>query len=144
MLWIMDGPNFAKQVTLPPNDTSRSAAWKIEGAGFFDLGTDKHSDLVWFKGDGSLKLWRILRDPTTGVLSYAEVPFVPGRETDNRWKLVGVGEFNFGVAEYPDLLWRDPNTGALRVWIMNGTTRTQILTTNPDGRGDLGWKPIAK
>jgi hypothetical protein len=61
------------------------------------------------------------------------------RMTDSAWHIRGVGDVNGDG--HSDLLWQNDTSGALAVWLMNGTTvlSTSFLST---ARGDVNWRMV--
>lgn len=57
------------------------------------------------------------------------------KEPDANWQVAGIADFNRDGQQ--DFLWRNIQTGAVRIWQMNGdTAQTVALLTV----GDLGWQ----
>ena len=65
---------------------------------------------------------------------------VPG-DADLSWKVVASADFNSDTK--PDLLWRQDGTGALQVWLLDGTSQVGKAVPNPGVLADLNWQLAA-
>lgn len=115
-----------------------------------DFNGDGKPDLIWqHQTGGWLAAW--FMDGTTAVGGSMFTP----NGTDGNWEILGTGDFS-GDGK-PDLVWRYRPTGAMAVWVMNGTTAVgtaflsanmsdpdwsvrTIADFNNDGRVDLVWQ----
>ncbi len=92
-------------------------------------------DLIWrHRVSGDLVAWLM-----QGVEREVEVKPTP-EQTDPALELAGSGDFNRDG--HTDLLWRHGQTGALSVWLMEGTVRTAEVPTTPAGLADLAWQIV--
>jgi hypothetical protein len=73
-----------------------------------------------------------------------ETPKPPGREAQaytgvGQWKIVQAADFNGD--HLADVLWTDPNTAEIAVWLLRGT---RLLEAGPaiPGPSGAGWAPI--
>ncbi|MFO1413378.1 MAG: FG-GAP-like repeat-containing protein [Burkholderiales bacterium] len=111
---------------------------------------DKVWDAFWRKSDGTNSVWQFFG---TGPSQFTPA-FPPGVPTN--WTPKAVGDVNGdGV---PDVVWLEPATGQVAVWLMNspsvigsatfpgsvGAGSSWVLTAvgdvNGDGRADLVWR----
>jgi hypothetical protein len=60
--------------------------------------------------------------------------------TNPDWMIVGVGDFNRDGK--PDLLWRNPSTGQVLVWFMDGVKATGLALTSPATVADPDWEIV--
>jgi hypothetical protein len=107
------------------------ANWKIVGLADFD--GDGSPDYLWqHQTRGDIYVWLMGFDSWWGIIvkSGAEIY---GDRLNSQWKLTGTADFNNDGK--PDLLWRNTSTGEIKVWYMNGTTKTGEVFTNPAAVG---------
>jgi hypothetical protein len=107
--------------------------WQIVGAG--DLNGDGKADLVFqHRTEGWLAAW-YLDGATVSSTQLLSI----NRMTDSAWHIRGVGDVNGDG--HSDLLWQNDTSGALAVWLMNGTTvlSTSFLST---ARADVNWRMV--
>ncbi len=129
--WFLDGP--AVKGTQALSD-SLDANWTLAGRGDFDA--DGRPDLVWQNRiDGRVFIWHM-----NGTTRMDAVSPSGGQAPDPQWKVAGVGDFN--ADQHPDLLWQHDTSGALSVWLMNGSTVFADASIVPDRMTDLRWKVV--
>jgi FG-GAP-like repeat len=145
-LWLLNGLQVAQTHTFG----AVPANWAIFGTGDFD--GDRGSDILWRDSKtGAVSIWTI-NPATLGVMSSYSLGAVAGN-----WVIAGVGDFNGdGKA---DILWRDNNTGAVVIWMLDlggGTLQVSQSGTlgavpgnwvitgtgdfNGDGKHDILWR----
>jgi hypothetical protein len=130
-VWALNGTNVVSESTFGWN-VPASQGWELKGTGDFNL--DGRIDLLWHNGgSGQVGVWH-LHGMT--VIEIAELFWNVLGSTG--WEIKGTGDFNRDA--YMDILWQQPVTGKLAVWLMNGTTVTsapEFATTLP---GSEGWQ----
>ncbi len=121
-IYTMNGTSRTASTSLSPG-----AGWKVVGSG--DFNGDKTADLVLQNGN-QVEIWQMNGTAVTGssVLSTA----APGG-----FHVVATGDFNGdGKA---DILWQNSSTGAMQVWMMNGTSLDSTATlANPGAH----WRAV--
>ncbi len=150
--YFWDGGTLAQYVPLDPVDPG----WRLAGTGDFD--GDGDADLVWRNPmTGEMAAWRM--DDTTHVGTSA-LPAV----TDPDWEalpassLRGPGPGDFNLDGTTDIVWRNTETRANRVWYMNGASAVASRTLteeldptwrivgsgdfNGDFKPDLAWRNL--
>jgi len=115
--------------------------WSIQGTG--DFSGDGRDDILWQRNDGLVYLWN--------NASSAGAVFVAAAST--AWDIQGVGDFNFDGRD--DFLWRNPTSGQVAIWTLNGSTVTNqavigaagaewsiqtVADFSGDGRDDILWR----
>jgi len=121
-----------------------------------DFNGDGNRDILWRSTSGQVSLWTMNGSTITGGgdLTSGGVAVRP----DASWSIAGIGDFNNDGNS--DILWRN-SSGALNLWLMNGTTITsggpvtsggvavspdaswhvvQIGDFNGDGNSDILWR----
>lgn len=119
-----------------------------------DFNNDGISDLVWREsGSGNNGIW-ITNDVQEGASVGFQAQLAIDTEPNTNWAISGTGDFNGNGTE--DILWRNFETGANGVWLMNGvkhranrTIESETNTNwyiggvgdpNGDGNPDLYWR----
>ena len=119
-----------------------------------DFNNDGISDLVWREsGSGNNGIW-ITNDVQEGASVGFQAQLAIDTEPNTNWAISGTGDFNGNGTE--DILWRNFETGANGVWLMNGVERRASRTIesetntnwyiggvgdpNGDGNPDLYWR----
>jgi ELWxxDGT repeat protein len=143
-VWLMDGTGIKGATYLDPIST----AWQVQRLG--DFNGDGKADILWrHTGNGETYIWMMDGPRVSAGTGYTN------HAADNRWRIENVGDFDGDGRS--DILWRNvggPDTGALFVWLMDGTTRVgtyldpistdwQVESTTDldgDGRSDILWR----
>jgi uncharacterized repeat protein (TIGR02543 family) len=133
MAWYLGGTSAIGGAVFPV-DAAFGAAWKIVGVG--DFNADNACDLLYQHTDGRLTAWMMDSTRRWGVL-----PLTPTAMTDPDTKLRAVSDINGDG--YSDLIWQKESTGRISAWLMNGTSRADVLDYSPQQEADLGWKLVA-
>lgn len=138
--WLMNGTNRLQRKSLSNLSGKRLEAAADFGPAPSGGAPDGHPDLVW-------------RDRESGetVLHFLSGPQVPGgkaiveRHPRPEWQLAGAADLGSRTGppdSRPDLLWRQPVTGRLVVWIMEGPYRKRGFFTTPTAEPDLDWRAV--
>ncbi|MBW4697028.1 MAG: VCBS repeat-containing protein [Aphanocapsa lilacina HA4352-LM1] len=144
-VWLMRGATYLTSAALSETVTGD---WHLRGAG--DFNGDGSPDIIWRNyTTGANVLWLL-----NGVL-VTEVINLPSVSASG-WNIYGSGDSDFDGSGTPDIVWRNSQTGANTIWLMNGTTYSlsvaipsvsdldwQISAVgeyNNDGKPDLVWR----
>jgi hypothetical protein len=127
--WLMNGRQLATQVPLDGADSTILAPrWQIRAVG--DLDGNRVPDVIWHdtlapSPNPNLAAWLYHGAGFIGGV------YLPDRESDANWKLVGAADINRDGRA--DLLWhnqstdvQNPERGRLRVWYMAGSLATGL------------------
>ena len=99
-----------------------------------DFTSDGTLDLLFqHQTAGDLGVWSM--NGTARIDAFA---LTPNRVPTLAWQIVGSGDFNSDGK--PDLVWQHLTSGALAVWFMNGTVRTDVQFLTPMGFSDPAWR----
>jgi hypothetical protein len=114
--WLMNGRNFVTNGNLW---SVADVNWEMRAVGDFD--GNNQPDLIWQnKSNGQVAAWLY----ASGLSVIGSPTFAT--ETDTNWKIVGAGDMDRDGQT--DLVWRNPATGALRIWHMKWDVATQALS----------------
>ncbi len=131
--WYMAGTTAIGGAVFPV-DAAFGAAWRIVGVG--DFNADNACDLLFQHTDGRLTAWMM-----DGTRRWGVLPLTPTAVTDPDTTLRAVADINGDG--YSDLIWQKGSTGRVSAWLMNGTSRADVLAYSPQQETDLGWKLMA-
>jgi hypothetical protein len=116
-IWLLSGTTYSSSVALPTNTTG----WTPSGYG--DYNDDGQWDILARNyTTGANAIWLM---NGTRLSSTVSLPTL-SPASPNDWILSDGGDFN-GDGQW-DILWRNPNTGENRAWLMNGTTSVGTTT----------------
>jgi hypothetical protein len=101
-----------------------------------DFNADRQADLLWQHANGQLQIWTMDGTKRTAVSATT-----PAAESEPNWRVAATPDINGDGKS--DILWRHALTGALRLWTMNGSVRTGVLTPTPASVPDLNWRVAA-
>lgn len=129
-LWLMRGAARAAEIALP---SVRGASWSIGAAADFD--GDGDPDLLWRDAatganavwimDGTARAGTVNLPPLraqadgVGAATSEMLPAIMGPSGDSPWRIGGAADFD-GDGK-TDILWRNQESGADFVWLMDGT-----------------------
>ena len=110
-VWFMNGA----AVTSTAVFGALPSTWTIVG--------DANGSILWRDSAGDIALWGVQKGQVTSSSGLGNV-------TSN-FVVQGIGDFNGDG--YPDILWRDTNTGVLSIWFTNGAqvTSAGVVGTLP-------------
>lgn len=129
LVWAMDGASIISTDTITPQ--VQGPGWAVNGVG--DFNGDGNVDLVWRNRTAAVSfVWFM---DGVSLLSSTVVTPDPGAN----WYIAGTGDFNRDGQT--DLLWRDDiSSGAVYLWLMDGTTVTSTIAL-PSVQG-ADWQPF--
>ncbi|MGQ9897983.1 MAG: IPT/TIG domain-containing protein [Acidobacteriota bacterium] len=120
-IWVMDGTNFVRNELLPFAED----CWIIGGTA--DFNGDGNTDLLWRNQTitGFDAAWLF-----SGTRPTAAIPVIP-EQTDLNWSISCTGDFNRDGR--PDIVRRNTATNAVEIWLMDGSTRTGLVSVTIPG-----------
>lgn len=146
-VWLMNNTSLVSTTDLP---AVTNLDWRIVGTA--DFNGDFRVDVLWRNiATGQNILWLM-----NGTTLSATAP-LPSIQPDTGWQIDGTGDFNYD--RKPDILWRNLQTGANVIWLLNGTAFASSVTLTPvpnpdwrmvgsgyfnsDGGSDILWRNVA-
>jgi hypothetical protein len=125
-LWAMNGLVRVNVVRL----VEETRPWRVAATG--DLDADGDADIIW-------------HDPETGRLFYwllddgavRSEGFLTVSQPNLAWRVAGAADLNGD--DKADLLWRNQTSGELQAWLMNGSSRLDIVRPSP-GSAATAWE----
>ena len=113
-VWYLNGTTSVAGSGMLSWTVLGSTGWELRGTG--DFNRDGHMDVLWHHlGTGEVAVWFM---NGTNVSGSASLNWTVLGSTG--WELRGTGDFNRDGRV--DLLWHQPGSGSVGVWLMNGTT----------------------
>lgn len=107
--------------------------WQIAGTG--DFNADDNTDIVWRNArTGANAVWYM-----SGTNFSAAADISPAA-TDVNVRIAAIADYNNDTG--PDLLMRNTLTGANELWLMNGITRSSVVTLPLVA--DTFWRPMGQ
>ena len=101
-----------------------------------DFNGDQNADLVWRNRDtGQLSAW--LTDGNLGIIGASNST----ANAEAAWNAVGIVDVN--VNGRPDILWHNPKSGHVAMWLMERMTFLGDLVATRTETDANGWKPVA-
>ena len=148
VVWLLDGVQRIGQGSpgrVPVGD------WNIADVGDFD--GDSHADILWRNTvTGLVYMWFVNGTQRIGQAA-------AGTANPNDWQILGVGDFDADATtatRTDDILWGNPATGQIVIWLMDGGQRigqgtlgtvnlagwvmADVGDLDGDGRADLLWR----
>ena len=135
--WLMNGSSISSSAapTFQGTAVTPGSTWSVAGIG--DFNGDGDDGLLWRNSNGSLATW--LMDGSTIQSSAAPTYQGSAVSPDSSWSVAGIGDFTGNGDD--DILWRQ-SSGALALWLMNGSTITSSQTVTYQGspvNPDSSW-----
>ena len=136
-MWLMNGSSItsSQAPTYEGTTVTPGSTWSVAGIG--DFNGDGNDDILWRNSNGSLAMW--LMDGSTIQSSAAPTYQGSAVSPDSSWSVAGIGDFTGNGDD--DILWRQ-SSGALALWLMNGSTITSSQTVTYQGspvNPDSSW-----
>jgi hypothetical protein len=141
-IWDMNGAtiNTSTAVTINSVAVRPDSSWSV--AGVADFNGNGNADILWRNAaTNEVSLWQM---NGSNIASAADLTLAGQRVApDASWSIAGVGDFN--ADGNADVLWRQGSTGALALWLMNGSTIGASVTPTFDGTPispDQSWSIV--
>jgi hypothetical protein len=129
--WLLDGTLAARATYLDP---PRFADTNRQRRAVADFNLDGKVDILWHHlKTGELYVWFL-----NGKVVTNGAYLTPRSFTDVNWRIRGVGDFDGNGS--PDLLWHHQTTGALYVWMLDGTVTISGSYLTPAAFADTHWQ----
>lgn len=129
MVWQMDGGAVASTTDV----TSGGTAMVMPGSGWTPLGVgdfsgDGKADVLWRHKTGTLRMWEM--DGAVATANGAVTNQGTAQSMPLNWSVESIGDFDGDG--YADLVWRDANSGGMRLWTMDGGAiqSVSVITSN--------------
>jgi hypothetical protein len=104
--------------------TNADLNWRPEAVG--DLDGDRRPDLLWrYPSTGATTVWTFSYNASTGTLSRTIIGGLSVTPSANE-TFAGIADFNKDGKS--DIIVRNTSTNAVSIWLMNGLTRTGVLS----------------
>ena len=135
--WLMNGATISasQTPTYQGNAVLPGSSWSVAGIG--DFNDDGRADILWRNSNGQLAEWLMFGST---ILSSASPTYQGSAVSpDSSWSVAGIGDFTGNGDD--DILWRQ-SSGALALWLMNGSTITSSQTVTYQGspvNPDSSW-----
>jgi hypothetical protein len=117
-IWLMNGETISSSAapTYQGAAVSPNSTWNVVGTGDF-IGNG-NADILWRQSStGALAMWQM---NGSDIVSSAGPTYQGAAVSPNStWNVVGTGDFNGDGKD--DILWQQSSTGALAMWLMNGS-----------------------
>lgn len=141
--WFMDGATRIAGAMVTPDPAD--ANWRVVATDDFD------DDSAPGTGPDGYRSDLLLRNFVTGALEFwlmngsarvgPAVPISGAAPLGLEWALEASGDFDGD--ESPDLVWRNTQTGEIRIWRLDATTVIGTLTPAPAQAANLNWRIVA-
>jgi hypothetical protein len=130
-IWFLQNAVAWRTSALRP-ESFADPQWRIAALGDFDR--DGSADVLWHhRGTRELYAWLLQKAvPVGGSLLSPATPPVPG------WEVRGAADFDGDGG--PDILWNDPATRELHVWLMDGLRLRQSVKLGLGSFADTSWQ----
>jgi hypothetical protein len=138
VVWYMSGATTRSGTATIWNPTvSADTAWIPMATA--DLNGDHKLDIVWRNAtSGKVIAWFMDGVTRTGTANI----FQPATVADQAWYPTTAADMTGDGL--PDIIWRNASTGRCIIWVMNGTTRSSIVTLwTVANASDTAWVPVA-
>ena len=116
-VWFMNGASVASTTSFGPVASN----WTLLG--------DGNGGILWRDSAGDIALWVVQNGQVTGSHGLGNV--------SSNFFVQAVGDFNGDG--FPDILWRDTNSGALSIWFTNGSA---VTSGAPVGTLPSNWNVV--
>ncbi len=132
-VWLMSGVTRLLGTFTTPD--TQAPSWRVGGVADFD--GDQDSDILWQDDvTGDLEVWFMAGTVRVDVAAIS--PQLPPSKVGS-WLVQAASDLNNDG--WPDLIWRNTNSGRITVWHMNGVNRIDGAFTNPSLQS-LDWKIV--
>lgn len=154
-VWLLDGTTHTDNLTTGVIKSGLSMDWRIKGLGDFN-GDGKKDVLFRNMSTGSVAVW--LLDGATESASLTTGTIKDGLSL--YWRYMAIGDFDGDGKD--DVMFRNESSGKVAVWLLDGATSTDSLTTgnvhdglslywqlkgvgdfNADGKDDIAWQNVS-
>lgn len=139
-VWVMDGTTRAGlEAASPPAPVDVDPlAWSLRTSG--DFNQDGQGDLVFQNvATGAISVWLMEPDAAVPTRAANTLTNPAAPQAGARARLATSGDFDGDGRS--DLVFQDAESGAVSVWLMDGTTRIAERVTDPDAPVDrASWR----